>query len=176
MKIVVFLAMISLSAIQLFAQSAGTENFDANWKFHLGNVAHGEQVSFSDQNWRILDLPHDWSIEGSFMPDNPSGHQGGLLPGGIGWYRKKFELSATEGKKYFIVMDGVYKNSTVYVNGHSLGTRPYGYATFQYDMTPFIQNGENVLAVIRSTDKKGGIILKAYSPGLSEEKIVLVCQ
>ncbi len=147
MKIVVFLAMISLSAFQLSAQSAGRENFDAGWKFHLGDVSQAEQAAFPDQNWRTLDLPHDWSIEGSFRPDHPSGHQGGLLPGGIGWYRKKFELSHEAGKKYFIVFDGVYKNSTVYLNGHSLGTRPYGYASFQYDMTPFLQNGENLLAV-----------------------------
>ena len=131
----------------LFAQSAGRENFDAGWKFHPGDLPHAEQQAFDDQKWRNLNLPHDWSIEGSFRPDNPSGHQGGLLPGGIGWYRKKFNLENITGKKEFIVIDGAYKNSTVYINGHPLGTRPYGYATFQYDMTPFIQKGENVVAV-----------------------------
>ena len=132
---------------ELSAQSSGRENFDAHWKFHLGDLPGAEKVSFSDLKWRELNLPHDWSIEGSFRPDNPSGHQGGLLPGGIGWYRKKFNLAEVQEKKYFIVIDGAYKNSTVYINGHPLGTRPYGYATFQYDMTPYIQNGENVLAV-----------------------------
>ena len=106
-----------------------------------------EQPTFNDQNWRQLDLPHDWSIEGTFRPDNPSGHQGGLLPGGIGWYRKGLNLSGTSGKKYFIVLDGAYKNSSVYMNGHLLGTRPYGYATFQYDLTPYLQEGNNVIAV-----------------------------
>jgi beta-galactosidase len=129
------------------AQSVGRENFDANWKFHLGDLPHAEQSSFDDQKWRNLNLPHDWSIEGSFRPDNPSGHQGGLLPGGIGWYRKSFSLSGIKEKKYFIVIDGAYKNSTVYINGRLLGLRPYGYATFQYDMTPYVQEGENVLAV-----------------------------
>lgn len=149
MKTISFLLFLLCCLInpRLSAQPAGRVNFDANWKFHLGDVPNGESSSFSDQNWRSLDLPHDWSIEGSFRPDNPSGHQGGLLPGGIGWYRKSFSLSGIKEKKYFIVIDGAYKNSTVYINGHSLGTRPYGYATFQYDMTPYVQEGGNVLAV-----------------------------
>lgn len=143
-----FLLILSCLVIQrLSAQSSGRENFDANWKFHLGDLPHAEQVTFSDQKWRQLNLPHDWSIEGSFRPDNPSGHQGGLLPGGIGWYRKNVNLTGVKEKKYFIVIDGAYKNSTVYINGNPLGTRPYGYATFQYDMTPFIQEGNNVVAV-----------------------------
>ena len=143
-----FIILVCIGAnFQLSAQPAGRANFDANWKFHLGDVSGAEKTSFSDNKWRELDLPHDWSIEGSFRPDNPSGHQGGLLPGGIGWYRKKFNLSDTAGKKFFIVFDGVYKNSTVYINGNALGMRPYGYATFQYDMTPYILEGENILAV-----------------------------
>ncbi len=143
----IFLILCCFISIQLDAQPAGRVNFDANWKFHLGDVPEAEKPDFSDQKWREINLPHDWSIEGSFRPDNPSGHQGGLLPGGIGWYRKNFSLSEVTAKKYFIVIDGAYKNSTVYINGHPLGTRPYGYATFQYDMTPFIQSGENLLAV-----------------------------
>ncbi len=129
------------------AQPGGRVNFDAQWKFHLGDVIHAEQPAFSDAEWRDVDVPHDWSIEGEFKPENPSGHQGGLLPGGVGWYRKRFSLDATKDKKFFIVFDGVYKNSTVYINGHALGTRPYGYATFQYDMTEHVQQGENVIAV-----------------------------
>jgi len=147
LKFNILLTLICLSTIQIFAQHAGRENFDANWKFHLGDLIGAEQMTFPDAKWRNLDLPHDWSIEGSFKPDNPSGHQGGLLPGGIGWYRKKFEVEDLVGKRFSIVFDGVYKNSTVYLNGHALGTRPYGYATFQYDLTPFLQKGENLLAV-----------------------------
>ncbi|MEI6143292.1 MAG: sugar-binding domain-containing protein, partial [Mariniphaga sp.] len=141
------ITLMVLPGIFLFAQPSGRENFDANWKFHLGDVPNAERTDFPDQKWRSLDLPHDWSIEGNFRPDNPSGHQGGLLPGGIGWYRKKFIVNDPSEMKYFILIDGAYKNSTVYVNGHPLGTRPYGYATFQYDMTQYIQKGENVLAV-----------------------------
>lgn len=146
-KQLLFLLLCCLVSLRISAQPASRENFDANWKFHLGDIPGAENAGISDSDWRSLDLPHDWSIEGSFRPENLSGHQGGLLPGGIGWYRKKFDISDVNGKKYFIVFDGVYKNSTVFINGHALGTRPYGYATFQYDMTPFLQKGENLLAV-----------------------------
>jgi len=146
-RIQLFIILGIISIFQLSAQPAGRVNFDANWKFHLGDITGAEKASYPDQKWRELNLPHDWSIEGSFRPDNPSGHQGGLLPGGIGWYRKKFSLTNITAKKFFIGFDGVYKNSTIYINGNELGTRPYGYATFQYDMTPYIQEGENVLVV-----------------------------
>lgn len=108
---------------------------------------------YNDASWRTLNLPHDWAIEGSFSPDNPSGTGGGALPGGIGWYRKHFtleELGVTpaEGRIYTIRFDGVYMNSTVWINGHELGTRPYGYISFEYDLTPYLNlNGENILAV-----------------------------
>ncbi len=146
-RILIIAVLICSAQPQLSAQSVGRENFDRDWKFHLGDVADAEQAAFPDQSWRSLDVPHDWSIEGTFKPDHPSGHQGGLLPGGVGWYRKSFRLSSVENKKFYIVFDGVYKNSTVYINGQPLGSRPYGYATFQYDLTGHVHAGENVLAV-----------------------------
>ena len=82
-------------------------------------------------HWVDLDLPHDWSIGGPFREDNPSGPHGAYLPGGIGWYRKKFTLpDAAKGKQVSIEFDGVYMNSDVWVNGHHLGKRPYGYVSF----------------------------------------------
>ena len=107
------------------------------------------QPSYSDGHWRRLNLPHDWAIEGDFSPSNPSGAGGGALPGGIGWYRKHFSLSPDEKyDRFTITFDGVYMNSTVYINGHKLGTRPYGYSTFEYDLTPYIyKKGDNVIAV-----------------------------
>lgn len=108
-----------------------------------------ETASYNDQAWRKLDLPHDWAIEGDFLPSNPSGASGGALPGGIGWYRKHFTLSPKEKyTKFLIAFDGVYMNATVYINGKKLGTRPYGYSSFEYDLTPYInKKGENVVAV-----------------------------
>ena len=108
-----------------------------------------QNSEYSDGHWRRLNLPHDWAIEGDFSPSNPSGASGGALPGGIGWYRKHFSLSPDEKyDRFTITFDGVYMNSTVYINGHKLGTRPYGYSTFEYDLTPYIyKKGDNVIAV-----------------------------
>ena len=103
------------------------------------------QVDYNDSFWRRLDVPHDWAIEGDFYAGNPSGAGGGALPGGVGWYRKHFSLDKIE--KVFIEFDGVYMNSTVYVNGQEVGFRPYGYSSFEYDITPFVHEGDNVVAV-----------------------------
>lgn len=127
-------------------------SFDKGWKFTL-STQPGDSTSFSspdfdDSSWRDLDLPHDWAIEGSFSEDNPSGTGGGALPGGVGWYRKTFTLPASmKGKCIYVDFDGAYMNATVYINGHDLGTRPYGYASFSYDLTPWLKPGENVIAV-----------------------------
>lgn len=146
-KIILFITMIGMAGIQLSAQPADRENFDAAWKFHLGDVIDGEVTSFADQDWRSLDLPHDWSIEGNFRPDNPATNTGASLPGGIGWYRKIFSVTETSTKYWFIQFDGIYMNSTVWINGHQLGNRPFGYSSFQYDMTPYLKEGQNLIAV-----------------------------
>lgn len=124
-------------------------DFTADWAFRLGDDTAAARPDYNDADWRKLNLPHDWAIEGEFSKDNPSGTGGGALPGGIGWYRKTFTADkADEGKRYRIDFDGAYMNSTVYINGHELGTRPYGYISFSYDLTPYIKWGEeNVLAV-----------------------------
>jgi beta-galactosidase len=125
-------------------------DFTKNWKFHLGDVTNGQEASLDDSQWRVLDLPHDWSIEGEFNKDNPATPGGGALPGGIGWYRKSFSIPESDNKKLiFVDFDGVYRNSEVWINGHYLGKRPYGYISFQYELTPFLKYGnkQNVLAV-----------------------------
>ena len=112
----------------------------------LGDSVQMASVEYNDAHWRTLDVPHDWAIEGDFRADNPSGASGGALPGGIGWYRKYFSLPAGS-EKYFLEFDGVYMNSTVYINGQKVGSRPYGYSSFEYDITPYVHEGENVVAV-----------------------------
>ena len=144
--IILFLIFCLLTP-RLSAQSAGCENFDSGWKFRPGDLNGAESASFDDHAWRTLDLPHDWSIEGSFKPDNPATNAGAALPGGIGWYRKTFSVTDAKSKHRFIRFDGVYMNSTVWVNGHELGNRPFGYSTFAYDMTPYLAEGPNVVAV-----------------------------
>ena len=124
-------------------------DFGEGWRFQLGDEPQAMNVAFADEDWRLLNLPHDWAIEGDFSEDNPSGTGGGALPGGIGWYRKTFVLEKADAdKKFRIVFDGVYMNSEVFLNGVSLGHRPYGYITFSYDLTPHLKWGEkNVIAV-----------------------------
>ncbi len=127
-----------------------TEDFSKNWKFHLGDVTNAQKINLNDSDWRILDLPHDWSIEGEFKKDNPATPGGGALPGGVGWYRKTFSIAESENKKLaYVEFDGVYRNSEVWINGYYLGKRPYGYSSFQYQLTPFLKYGneQNILAV-----------------------------
>ena len=122
-------------------------NFDAGWKFRLGDDPAAAIPSFNDKPWRTLDLPHDWSIEGDFNPGHPTGQQEGGLPAGIAWYRKTFK-GPPGSDKISILFDGVYRNSEVFINGHALGKRPNGYISFRYDLTPWIKrNAGNVLAV-----------------------------
>ena len=121
-------------------------NFDKGWRFILADSAQMAKADYHDAGWRLLDVPHDWAIEGDFYVGNPSGAGGGALPGGVGWYRKKFTVD-TVNNKYFLEFDGVYMNSTVYVNGQKVGFRPYGYSSFEYDITPYVKEGENVVAV-----------------------------
>ena len=125
-------------------------NFSKEWKFNLGDIPDAKEPSFDDSKWRLLDLPHDWSIEGEFSEKNPATPSGGALPGGIGWYRRQFSISETDkNKSVFVDFDGVYRNSEVWINGNYLGKRPYGYSSFRYDLTPFLNFGskKNIIAV-----------------------------
>lgn len=132
------------------ASARVVSSFDTNWLFFKGDSTGAEQPDFDDAAWRKLDVPHDWSIEGPFNKDNPTGGAGGFLPAGIGWYRKHFKLSAYEkDRRVFIDFDGVMANSDVWINGFHLGMRPYGYVSFRYELTGHLNFGDkqNVLAV-----------------------------
>lgn len=124
--------------------------FDVGWKFYQGNVEE-EALSpgYNDSGWRQLDLPHDWSIEGTYeQTANGTDWQSGYLPAGTGWYRKTFAYNPDwKDKKVRIQFDGIYLNSEVWINGHSLGKRPNGYIGFEYDLTPFLKEGDNCIAV-----------------------------
>jgi beta-galactosidase len=133
-----------------YSQQARTiTDFDKGWHFHLGDVTGGEKAGVNDAGWRMLNLPHDWSIEGKFSKDNPATPEGGALPGGIGWYRKTFTVPANQKNKLiYIDFDGVYQKSDVWVNGHHLGFRPNGYISFRYELTPYLNfGGKNTIAV-----------------------------
>jgi len=131
----------------LTAQARDRQNFDNGWRFVLADSAQMSKTDYHDTHWRALNLPHDWAVEGDFLCSNPSGAGGGALPGGIGWYRKTFNLQKKQGERYFIEFDGVYMNARVYINGKEVGYRPYGYSSFEYDITPYLTAGRNVVAV-----------------------------
>ncbi len=138
--------------------------FNDRWRFYRGDVPGADDPAFDDSQWRVLSLPHDWSIEdapatatnstfkpiGPFSPDSPGGASTGYALGGTGWYRNHFELGPeANGKLVSVVFDGVYMDSDVWLNGRHLGNHPYGYTPFVYDLTPFLRgSGEtNILAV-----------------------------
>lgn len=123
--------------------------FDDHWKFFPGDTAAASQVDYNDTNWRKLDLPHDWSIEGGISPKSPTAGGGGYFPAGKGWYRKSFSIPQEwKAKKVSVYFEGVYMNSEVFVNGKSMGVYPYGYSSFSYDLTPYLVfDKENVIAV-----------------------------
>jgi beta-galactosidase len=122
--------------------------FNNDWKFRLGDTTGTEKTSFVDSNWRVLNLPHDWSIEGAYDKNAPAGGSGGYLAAGIGWYRKHFQVNKDDlAKVNSIEFDGIYMNSDVWINEHHLGNHPYGYTSFHYDLTPYLKEGDNVIAV-----------------------------
>lgn len=117
------------------------KKMNSNWKFHLGEIEEAWFKGFDDSGWRTVMLPHDWSIEYPFSQDCSSGT--GYVRGGIGWYRLRFTLPKEyQGKMIRVVFDGVYKNSQVWCNSYYLGKRPSGYTTFSYDLSPFVNVGE----------------------------------
>ncbi|MBN2806297.1 MAG: DUF4982 domain-containing protein [Prolixibacteraceae bacterium] len=131
-------------------------NFDFDWKFATGEHAGAEAIGFDDTQWENIDVPHDFSIEHPFSGEHSTGKSGGYAFSGIGWYRKHFKLPQyAENKKVHITFNGVYRNSEVWINGHYLGLRPYGYSTFHYDLTPYLNpGGENLLAVKVNTSNQ----------------------
>src|SRR5436305_2368196 len=115
---------------------------------NLGDDISYTRSNFDDSNWRQLNLPHDWGIEGPFNQDYP-GETGKLPWWGVGWYRKHFVIPATDkGRHLSLEVDGAMAYATVWLNGKFVGGWPYGYASFELDLTPYIEFGaENVLAI-----------------------------
>ena len=151
MKVIVTIVLLLASNLLGFTQDSNERKqlFDYDWKFFQGDTAAARSKDFNDNTWRNLDLPHDWSIEGKTHPKNPTGNAGGYFPAGIGWYRKTFKAPGEwKGKKVSVYFEGVYMNSEVFINGRSLGVYPYGYSSFTYDLSPYLEFGtENVIAV-----------------------------
>lgn len=149
MKKITWLVLVAAISIPLLLKAQTPRQqvlFNDNWKFYKGEMASAQEENFYDANWRKLALPHDYSVEGPFSKEWASGTA--YLPGGVGWYRKTFSTPGNwKGKNIFIYFDGVYKNSEVWINGHTLGKRPNGFIPFQYELTPYLKAGKNIIAV-----------------------------
>lgn len=137
------------------------ELFDRGWHFCLGSQRNAEQPTFDDSSWRLLDLPHDWSVEplkeqisgetiGSFSKKSPGGAATGQTLGGEGWYRKTFVISPEDtNRRHELYFEGIYNQSEIWVNGKKAYYNVYGYTTFRFDITPYCNPAgqENVIAI-----------------------------
>lgn len=140
----ILLGLLVCTVVQAQVSFGEAKKFNENWLFSLSDDSLSTSASYDDSKWRKLDLPHDWSVEGQLSPSLASCT--GYLPGGIGWYRKHFQVT-DKAARHYIYFEGAYNRSEVYLNGHLLGKRPNGYISFMYDMTPYLKEGDNVLAV-----------------------------
>ena len=135
--------------VDIIASGERSALFNDNWKFYRGDMDNAASPSLNDSSWESVDLPHDYSIDQAFTTSGEA--ESGFLPGGIGWYRKTFVVPQKyEDKQLMITFDGVYMNAEVYVNGEKLGSHPYGYTQFAFDITDaIVADGEteNVIAV-----------------------------
>ena len=152
MRLALFLFLVLLVAsLPLNADDVSRlrTGLDDQWKFILGDPANAQSPDYADDSWRDVTLPHDWSIEGHFDAKAPMGGGGGFLPAGIGWYRKHLDIPAAwSGRQVSVEFEGVYMNADVWMNGQHLATHPYGYTSFNVDLTPALKvGGPNVLAV-----------------------------
>ncbi len=114
--------------------------FNHDWQFHLGDFEGARWRPLPDETWQTVDLPHDWSITLPRASHNESGVAGGFFPMGRGWYQKQFTARPEwQGKRVFIEFEGIYMNAAVWLNRNLLGHHPYGYTSFHYDLTPYLQ-------------------------------------
>ncbi len=140
-----------------FPQQGNAERlpFDEDWKFARQDVMEAAQPGYDDREWRVLDVPHDWSIEGEYQKSHPMRDTCGYLPAGIGWYRKTIPVPPQwRGRQVRIAFDGVFMNSTVWANGRKLGTRPYGWISFSYDISKEANASESITLAVRVDNEK----------------------
>ena len=126
-----------------------------SWKFNLisatANTAYSSTAEaaagFDDASWRTVSVPHDWSVGLEFNSSSPATYEGGYLDGGDAWYRTTVSVDKQPGRRYVLCFDGVYMESTVYVNGQQVHKNYYGYNPFAVDATEQMVSGVNTIAV-----------------------------
>ena len=149
----VFAVVAAAAGTQAQVSFGHAEKINSGWRFmrvdsawNIGERPEMKDKDFDDKQWRKVDLPHDWGVELPMSPDKGSCQ--GYLSGGVAWYRLRIpEGRLAPGRRHYIYFEGVYNHSEVYVNGHLLGKRPSGFASFLYDMTPYLEPEGNTVAV-----------------------------
>jgi len=141
--------IISLAVASVIPAGARLiQDFDNGWLFSKADFPAAMMSAYDDSAWQSVSVPHDWSSDGPFSANFASGT--GYAPGGVGWYRKHFRLdpSRTNGS-VTVEFDGIYDNSEIWINGQYVGGRPFGFSSFQCDLSPYVKYGshDNVLAV-----------------------------
>lgn len=149
------LAFILISYIRS-EEARQRKNFDFGWKFRLNAPKEAIYAAYDDSQWQPVDLPHDWSIHFDFIPEASSGNDGGYLPTGKGTYRKIFPASSLQsGERQRLYIEGAYMNSAIYVNGKLAGEHPYGYSSYDCDITPYLRSDSvNVVAITIDNSKQ----------------------
>lgn len=144
--------LLSLLAAALLASSALAQRqeqlLDTGWRFSKSDAGAAMNPAFDDSGWRAVRVPHDWSMDEPFSAEYGSGN--GYAAGGIAWYRRSFVVGAEQkGRVARVTFDGVYDHAQVWINGHYVGGRPYGYSSFQFELTRHLKvdGSPNVLAV-----------------------------
>lgn len=141
-----------LLAGPVLAQPTQRTSFDKDWRLWVGDSADAMAPAHDDSGWKKVDVPHDWAIEGPFDQKARSTGSGGWLPTGVAWYRKHFQVPASaRDQRVFVEFGGVMDRSGVWINGQHVGHRPNGYSSFRYEITQFLKDGDNVLAVRADT-------------------------
>ncbi|MGD0889523.1 MAG: glycoside hydrolase family 2 TIM barrel-domain containing protein [Acidobacteriaceae bacterium] len=139
-------------------------SFDDGWSFSKGEIVDAQLLQSTGGSWAPVTLPHDWSISGPFSEAEPCGGSGAYLPTGIGWYRKSFQLPRGDaGRRILLQFDGVYQCSDVWINGQHLGTRPYGFIPFLYELSPHLHFGSEPNLVAVRVDNSHQPNLRWYS-------------
>lgn len=158
MKNFILLSFLVLQAVLVFAQEQPrvSQLFNFDWKFRAGDLKEAQLVTYDDDDWRVLDLPHDFQIEQTW--DESAGGARGFKAMGTGWYRKHFKANpAWKGKRVLLDFEGIMLVGDVWVNGRKVGSTDYGYLGFETDITDLLKYDEdNVVAVWASTGKKDG--------------------
>ncbi|MCF6358938.1 MAG: hypothetical protein L3J54_14145, partial [Draconibacterium sp.] len=168
MKQIIFISMAFFLFANSFAQKSNLRKItllDENWQFINTEFAEAEKPETDTKSWETVSVPHDWAIKGPFDKEIDkqtilvtqdlekvakvrTGRTGALPHIGVGWYRKPFELPEfKKGKKALLVFDGAMSEAQVFINGKEVGTWKYGYSYFYFDISEYLKEGKNLLAV-----------------------------